>query len=189
MRLAGISVVGWMHTLACTLALFLGAVNIVAVKGSASHKRRGWAYVVSMVVANALTLFIYHFDLPLTATQHPGPGIFGFFHALAVAALLLTLAGAYASTRQERALWAYAHPTFMILSYYVLLGGLVNELFARVEALRPYAVTVVDGRQTFGSPVLGMTQSAVMLATFLMLVLFAVKVWRYRRTARSVARG
>jgi uncharacterized membrane protein len=67
MRTADISVIGWIHTIACTLALILGAWNILATKGTTPHKWRGFGYVLSMVIANVLALAIYRFDINLAA--------------------------------------------------------------------------------------------------------------------------
>lgn len=96
MHVSGISWIGWIHTVACIAALALGGWNLVALKGSAGHKFRGTAYAATMVVAMALSFGIYHFDVPLRGGR-VGPGVFGFFHWLSVAALLLTTLGYYAS--------------------------------------------------------------------------------------------
>jgi uncharacterized membrane protein len=184
MRLADISLIGWVHSMACTLALILGTWNIAATKGTKPHKWRGLGYVFSMIIANVLALVLYRFDIDL-ATGKAGAGTFGFFHWLAIAALFFTLAGFYASSRQSRGLWAYLHPICMTLSYYILAGGLINELFARLDVLRPLAVSIVNGKRVFSSPVLGMTHFAVMLAALLLIIVFSVKVWLYRRARVS----
>lgn len=67
----------------------------------------------------------------------------------------------------------------------MLLGGLVNELFARVEALRPLATTMVNGQPRFGSAVVGMSQSAVMLATAILIVIYVVRVFLRRRKRKQ----
>lgn len=76
MRLAGISVVGWIHTVGCIAALVLGAVNLVAAKGTPQHKLRSSAYAVSMIVAMGLSLAIYRFDIPVARGRFAGPGVF-----------------------------------------------------------------------------------------------------------------
>ena len=73
----------------------------------------------------------------------------------------------------------------MMLSYYILLGGLANELFARVGALRPLAVTMVDGAPRFGSRITGMTQGALMLATLALIFLFIARVALRRRKRKA----
>lgn len=185
MHIADISVLGWIHTIACVAALVFGAANLVAAKGTPPHKRRGAAYVASMVVSMGLSFAIYRFDIPLRRSQQPGPDVFGLFHSLAVAALVFALVGFYAASRQSRGVWAYAHPIAMTLSYYFLLNGLISELFSRINILRPFEFTIVDGKSVFGSHVLRMTQLTVELATLLLLILFSVKVWRYRGGSRA----
>jgi len=179
MNMQGVSLIGWVHAIASAVALLAGGWNILATKGTGRHRFRGRLYVWSLIVANVLVFFIYRFDLDMTHGFKPGPGIFGAFHWLAVATLFFTLWGNYASSRQEKAFWAYSHPVAMVLSYYLLLGGLVNELFARVLVLRRLG--------GFGSPANGLSQTAVQIATVVLLVLFALKVRRYRRANRGPA--
>ncbi|HKF51641.1 MAG TPA: hypothetical protein VKB26_04975 [Candidatus Acidoferrales bacterium] len=183
MHLAGISIIGWIHTIGCIAALIFGAMNLVAAKGTPHHKFRGLGYTVSMVVAMGLSLFLYHFDIPVVRGARPGPGLFGLFHWFTVFALFFVLLGYYASSRQGRGLWAYTHPVAMTLSYYLLIGDLINELFARVNVLRPYAVDIINGKPVFPSHIVGITQNADGLAFLIILILFCVKVWRYRRTS------
>lgn len=184
MHISGISWIGWIHTIACIAALGLGGWNLVALKGSPGHKFRGTAYAATIVVAMALSFGIYHFDIPLRGGRI-GPGVFGFFHWLAVAAIVLTVLGYYASMRQQHGFWAYTHPIAMMLTYYLLVGGLINELFARLNVLRPFAFTVVNGQRVFTiTPVIQTTRLATELATLVVLLLFVVKVWRYRRHQR-----
>jgi hypothetical protein len=73
----------------------------------------------------------------------------------------------------------------MTLSYYLLFGGLINEAFARIDMLRPLALTMVHGRPQFGSAVVGMTQTVAMFATLGLLILFTIKVWLFRHRARQ----
>src|SRR5215469_144456 len=116
MHIADISIIGWIHTVGCIAAL----------------------------VAMSLSLLIYRFDIPLVRGARPGPHVFGLFHWFTVFALFFVLLGYFASSRQGRGLWAYTHPVAMTLSYYLLIGDLINELFARVNVLRPYAVDIIN---------------------------------------------
>lgn len=187
MHVSGMSWIGWLHTVACIAALGLGGWNLIARKGSPGHRFRGTAYAATMVVAMALSFGVYHFDIPLRGGRM-GPGIFGFFHWLSVAALLLTVLGYYASTHQQRGFWAYTHPIAMTLTYYLLVGGPINELFARLNVLRPFAFTIVNGQRVFTTtPAIQDTGVATELATLLVLLLFVVKVWRYRRLQHASA--
>ena len=80
----------------------------------------GRVYVVSMIVLNLSAFAIYKFDIAHFVPFRAGPNIFGFFHWLAVAALVFVLVGYYASRHQNRAFWSYVHPIAMTLSYYDL---------------------------------------------------------------------
>jgi uncharacterized membrane protein len=187
MHISDVSIIGWIHTIGCIAALVFGAINLAAAKGTPRHKLRGTGYAASMVVAMGLSLFIYHFDVPIVRGARPGPGTFGLFHWFTVFALVFTLLGYYAASRQSRGVWAYTHPVAMTLSYYLLIGGLINELFARVNILRPYAVDIINGRPVFPSHTLQMTHIANEMAFVIILILFCVKVWRYRRSSVHVA--
>lgn len=175
MRLDDVSLIGAIHGLACILALIAGGWNIVTVDRGANHRLRGAIYAWSMVIANLLVFTIYDFDIDFAAGR-AGPGVFGFFHYLAISALVFTGIGWFAAYRQRYGAWAYVHPVSMALGYYVLVGGLINEAFARINALRPMAYTMTEQGPRFGSAVTGMTQSAAMLATLLLIILFVVRV-------------
>jgi uncharacterized membrane protein len=183
MHIADISLIGWIHTIGCIAALFFGAANLVAAKGTPHHEFRGLAYATSMVVAMGLSLLIYRFDIPLVRGTRPGHGVFGLFHWFTVFALLFVLLGYFAASRQSRGFWAYAHPVCMTLSYYLLIGGLINELFARVNVLRPHSFDIVNGKPVFPSHIVNMTLFANELAFLIILILFCVKVRRYRRSS------
>lgn len=187
MMISNIGLLGWLHTLACIAALVLGGWNTLAFDRGRWHRWRGHAYAWSMLVANVLVFGIYKFDMDFINMKF-GANVLGFFHWLAIAAIVFTLIGWYASLRQRHAVWNYVHPLAMLLSYYVLLGGLVNEAFARVGFLNAISFTVVDGVRRFGSPTVGMTQSAVMLATLLLAILFIVRV-AIRRSRKRKSRA
>jgi hypothetical protein len=184
MHMENVGLLGWLHTLACTAALVLGAWNILVFDRGRWHRLRGHIYAWSMIVANGLVFAIYRFDMNFRGP--PGAGVFGFFHWLAIAALVFTLIGWFASFRQRHAAWNYVHPVAMLLGYYVLIGGLANELFARLDALRSLAITMVNGQARFGSAIVGQTQGALMLATFVLIVLFVLRVAlrRHKRNAK-----
>lgn len=185
MNLSGISAIGWIHTMACLAALVFGATNLIAAKGTPRHQWRGSAYTLAMVMAMALSLAIFRFDIPVVRGRTQGPGIFGLFHWLALLALVFTLLGYYAASRQQHGFWAYTHPISMTLSYSLLVGGLVDEVFARVNVLRPLAFATINGRLVFPSMDVRMTQSAVDLGTLVLLILFCAQVRRYRRARRA----
>src|SRR4051812_25273713 len=120
MVLTGISLLGWVHSFACLLAIFTGAYVLRAGKGARRHRIWGWCYATAMVVQSLLVMGIYRFDIIPAPGARPGPHIFGFFHwgsLLALAAIALAL---FSAPRQRRhPAWAHAHAQSMLFSYYL----------------------------------------------------------------------
>lgn len=166
MDIASISWIGWVHTFASLVALAVGAGAIAARKGSARHSWRGNVYFCAMVAGNLTALSVY------------SQRAFGVFHWMALAALALVGIGRYAATRQNVSGWAYAHPIAMILSYYLLVGGAVNEAFVRVEAVR-----------SLGEMALGITHGIVALAFLLVIAFVAGRVAGLREKRGAMPEG
>jgi len=180
MDMSNVSLVGWAHSLACTLALVLGAWNIAMTKGSPRHRRVGMAYVFAMLAANLSAFGVYRFDIAHFRPFTAGAGVFGLFHWEAVATLVFLGLAVFAAPRQNRAVWAYTHPIAILVTYYMLLGGLINELFVRVTALRAFAAA--HGGLGFGrSPLIGAIQTAALAWLLLSILYFVVKIAVYRR--------
>jgi uncharacterized membrane protein len=68
-RMVSMSTLGWFHTAAAVAALVAGAVVLLRGKGTRSHRRLGWTYVVAMIALNVTALAIYRLT-----------GSFGPFH-------------------------------------------------------------------------------------------------------------
>jgi uncharacterized membrane protein len=163
MVLSNLSAIGWIHMLASVLALVAGAAALAALKGTREHDWRGQIYVYALI-ASCLTAFgIYS-----TAS-------FGVFHWMAVATLVVVGVGRMAASRQAIGRWAYVHPAAMILSYYSVVGGALNEAFVRI-----------DGFRELGWPVLGIAQ-AVLAVIFLVLLAFVLGHVAGRRSRVSDA--
>jgi uncharacterized membrane protein len=184
MRLNDISLIGWLHSMVYMLAVIVGAMQLVSRKGTRSHALRGNIYFLAMVVANVTALVIFHGEDVLFRRGRPpvvGQG-FGFFHWLAVFTLVLVVLGRLAASRQRHAFFAYAHPVCMILSYWVLVGGAINEAFDRVDWVRRAALAISPGaRSIAGYKLLYIVyciNDAVILAA---LAAATLQVWRYRR--------
>jgi uncharacterized membrane protein len=142
-----LSPLGWAHSLVCLCALALGPAAFLQLKGSAPHIALGRAYLVSMLAVNASALGIYR--------RH----MFWFPHWFALAALaFLALAFLAVRLKRPRRTWIHLHLTSMLASYYVLVGGGVNEVYLRVGALRGLAAA------THGA-IIGATHMIV-IATF-----------------------
>jgi uncharacterized membrane protein len=186
MHVHDITFIGWVHTIACLVALVAGGWNVAGAKGTPRHIVMGRAYVVSMIVLNLSAFAIYKFDIAHFRPFQAGPNVFGFFHWLAVAALVLVLIGAYAARRQNSAFWSYVHPIAIALSYYDLVGGGINEAFARLDPLRAIVrATAKTTGAAVGAPVIGMVQTAAMAATLIMIIYFIAKVALYRSRAKA----
>jgi uncharacterized membrane protein len=183
--MAGVSIIGWVHTLAATAAILIGAVLILGPKGTPWHRFAGRWYVYTMIAANALSFAVYHFDIVGFVPFNAGPNRFGLFHWESVFTLLFLLLGWYAALHQRRAIWAYLHPVSMLITYYMLIGGLVNELFVRVPFIRATAMAQLHGvGNPARSPLAGAVQGAVLLAFFALLILFITQVALRRRRVR-----
>jgi uncharacterized membrane protein len=95
-------------------------------KGTPRHRRLGDIYVGVLLFASASSLTIY--------TRHA----FTMAHWFGVIAIVLAAAGfALGRWHGKGQAWKYGHIFSMVGSYYVLVGGGVNEVFLRVDALRP----------------------------------------------------
>ena len=170
MNMDGVSIIGWLHSIVATLSILVGAVVLFGTKGTPRHRFLGKTYFVAMIAANVSSLGIYHFDIASFAPFRAGPGVFGLFHWESIFTLAFLLLGFYAASRQRRALFAYLHPVSMLITYYMLTGGLVNELFVRVPFIRAL------GRQAAT-----LAQTGAMMVFVALLVWSAVKVALYRR--------
>jgi uncharacterized membrane protein len=183
MMLSNISIIGWLHTVACLIALVTGLYVLVAAKGTRRHRRMGWWYVGSMLVLNLSVFVIYRFDIAPGRPPHTGPGIFGLFHWFAVLALASTLVAVFAATRQRGSRgWSHAHAQAMLGSFYGLIGGFINEMFARVLPLRalalhlsPHATNITQ------TSLVGVVQGSAMLVWFAVAILFFAQVSRRHR--------
>ena len=150
-----LSLLGWTHTLACLCALAAGAIVLVGPKGTSRHRSFGRLYLMSMLATNLTALGIYR------------RGMFYFPHWFAVAALIaITIGFICVRFRRPRTYWLNAHLTCMVASYYMLIGGGVNEVFLRVGVLHAMAPDILN------SPLVGMTHLAVMSAIFTILIAY-----------------
>jgi uncharacterized membrane protein len=158
--------IGWLHTVFSLLALAAGAVVLMRPKGTPVHKLRGRIYVLA-IIATCLTSFaIYR------------RGVFWFPHWSGVAALVLIAGGfAFAHYKALRG-WMHWHLSCMIASYYLLIGGGVNEVFVRVDALRRIVPDPLN------SPLVGLTHFAVMVVFALLIAYFNAALLLRPRTAQ-----
>ncbi|MGA3399330.1 MAG: hypothetical protein ABSC95_08920 [Acetobacteraceae bacterium] len=165
-----LSLLGWVHTLACLVALALGTTNLVQRKGTRLHRRIGHWYLATILLVCVTSLGIYRLHR------------FFFPHWLAIATIVLVaLAYGFAHFQRPRRFWLRGHIISIVLSVYMLIGGGVNEVFLRVDVLRRLA-------GGFPSPVIGGTHYVVTALTLLVLIWFNVKYSGNRRR-RVAAHG
>jgi len=146
-----LSVLGWIHTIASVAALALGGLNLARPKGTRVHRRIGQGYLWSLLVVGVTSLAIY------------SQNRFFFPHWLAVATLILTvLAYLFARYRRPAKLWLRGHISATVLTYYLLLGGVVNEAFLRIDTLHRLS-------GGFPSPLISATHLVLMTLTALAL--------------------
>jgi len=165
------SVVGVFHTLACVIALAVGAYLMVMRKGTPRHRQLGDIYVGVLLFASVSSLTIY--------TRHA----FTMAHWFGVIAIVLAAAGfALGRWHGKGQAWKYGHIFCMVASYYVLVGGGVNEVFLRVNSLRPVFL--------YRYPVVAQVHGMVELAFVLLIVGFmaATAISHRRLNARRMAR-
>jgi uncharacterized membrane protein len=188
MPVSEITALGWFHTAACMVALVAGAIQLWSEKGTAAHALRGKVYFWSMVIAFSMTPFLYGMDVVIRPGQKPliGP-YFGVVHWLSMFTLLLVVLGYVSAKRQGKAFFAYGHPIFMILSYWLLVGGGINEAFARIGWLKELALAVSPGaKNVVASKLVVWFQLTNDAIAFIALVAVTLSVRRLRRKPSQV---
>lgn len=151
-----LALLGWIHTLACLVAMAAFVPAMLSRKGSRRHRSSGKVYALAYVVLSLTSLGIY-------SQQR-----FWFPHWLALAGLVVLAAG-YLAVRVKPRGWRYVHLVAMLLSAYNLFGGAVNEVFLRVRPLR-----AIVGNNILASPVVGMTHGVVMMAFTVLIVGYVI---------------
>lgn len=157
---------GWIHSLACLVALATGAWVFATRKGTRLHRQVGLIFVVSQIVLNVTALGVYRL------------GVFFFPHVLAIATLVAIAVGWGAGRLIRRhGGWRFVHLSAMLFSYYMLIGGGVNEVYLRIDALK--AILNREGPQ-----LIGQTHSIVMLV-----FLIALLAWNAAEAVRMIVRN
>jgi uncharacterized membrane protein len=165
-----LSWLGWTHAVACLGALATGAIVLVGPKGTPRHRSLGRLYLIAMLATNLTALGIYR------------RGVFYFPHWFAIAALIAIAIGFACVRLRPGAYWRNAHLTAMVASYYMLIGGGVNEAFLRVGVLHAMAPDVLNSR------VVGMTHFAVMAIFIILIAYFNVR-YRLSRAPMPASEG
>lgn len=147
-----------LHTVTAAVALPLGAFVLFGKKGSFLHKKLERYYFISMLLANTSSLFIYK-----------AFGEWFFPHSLAVLTLLFLFLGYGVLLRKHFRYRLSLHLTGMTVSYYLLIGGGINEAFLHLPMLKPYLTS---------GPVLGITH-------FIALLFFGILIFHFLQKHRS----
>jgi hypothetical protein len=151
-----LTAIGWIHSVACVVAMAAFVPAMLARKGGRTHRAAGKAYALAYLLLCVTSLGIY------------SVGRFWFPHWTAIAGLVVLAAG-YLAVRVKPPHWRYVHLIGMLLSAYNLFGGAVNEAFLRVAPLRAIA-----GPNIIASPVVGMTHGVVMMAFTALIVAYVI---------------
>jgi uncharacterized membrane protein len=163
-----LSLLGWLHTLACLVALALGTANLVRWKGTRVHRLIGHWYLGSILLVCVTSLGIYRLHR------------FFFPHWLAIATIILAASAyGFAHFQRPQRFWLRGHIISTVLTFYMLIGGGVNEVFLRVNVLRRLS-------GGFPSPMIAATQDVLSALTLLVLIWFIVR-YTGNRTRRVTA--
>lgn len=121
---------GW-HFAMALMAMVLGAINLIARKGSPAHRLLGTGYVVAMLAVNTTALTSYSISGEMT--------LFHWFALVSLATLLpaYALIVLYKLRRQDWMTAAHAH--FMAWSYFGLVSAGVWQVALKLvmPLLRP----------------------------------------------------
>lgn len=146
----------WTHIVTAVLSLIFGTVVLFGRKGNGRHKKIGKYYFYSMLISNVTALFIYN-----------ATGSWFFPHSFAIATLITLVPGFLVTRIKRYRHWQRVHIISFVLSYYMLIGGAINEAFLHIGPLRPYLSN--------GSAVVGMTHFAAQVFFIGLLIFYLVK--------------
>ena len=151
------TIVSCIHIISASLSLVFGIIVMLGVKGSLKHKKIGVWYFYAMLVNNITALFILN-----------AFGKWFFPHYLAIACLVVIIPGII-SIKLKHKYWLKVHIISMVFSFYLLIGGAINETFLHVQSLRPYILN--------NDSVVGITH---FFAQLFFIGLLAYYLWKYR---------
>jgi uncharacterized membrane protein len=118
--------IGWLHIIFSLASLWFGTMILIKTKGTKSHKRIGYLYVVAMLGVNITAFFIYHLF-----------NRFGPFHIAALISSLTLLAGMIPVLfRRHIKAWFNFHMGFMYYSVIGLYAAFASEIIVRIPGIR-----------------------------------------------------
>ena len=120
---ADLTVAGWVHTVLASVGIVVGAEQVLRRRRDRLHRRLGYVYVVSMVVADCVILTVYRFS-----------GRFNVFHAGALVNLVTIALALRPMLRSPRPTqWRLTHYMWITWSYIGLLAAAVTEFVIRTQ--------------------------------------------------------
>lgn len=151
--------ISWTHTIAASLSLIFGTIVLFGIKGNAKHRKLGLWYLYAMLINNLTALVIMN-----------AFGKWFFPHYLAIACLIVIIPGIIAIRRKHKH-WLKVHIISMVISYYLLIGGAINEAFLHIPKLRPYIIN--------NEPIVGITHVIAQLIFIGVLIYFLRKYRKF----------
>ena len=136
--------------------MIIGGILLFRKKGDKRHVNLGNYYFWAMVFTNVSSLFIMK-----------AFGKWFFPHYLALAALFFLIPGYLFGKYKWGKHWLKFHISGFVLSYYLLIGGAINESFLHIPNLRPLLIN--------NDPIVRIAHSIAMLFFIGLLIYFLVK--------------
>jgi uncharacterized membrane protein len=159
-------ILSWSHIISASLSMVFGLILIMRTKADTKHRKMGNYYFYAMLINNVTALFIYN-----------ASGKWFFPHWLAVITLILIIPSYYVLRIRTNGFPLMFHIIGMVLSYYMLIGGAVNEAFLHIPALRPLMMEQ--------SPVFGLTHFAVQLIFLALLIYFPIRYRKFNKIEKT----
>ncbi|MTI23218.1 DUF2306 domain-containing protein [Fulvivirga sp. RKSG066] len=138
------SLTGTIHLYSAILAIVFGTYILIAKKGTKTHKKVGFAYVIMMLILNITAFMIYRLF-----------GGFGIFHIAATVSLVTLLAGMIPLIRKKTNNSIILHISFMYWSVIGLYAAFVSESLTRLPDNPFYAMLGIAIFLTCGAGSLG----------------------------------
>ena len=130
---ADLTVAGWIHTVLASVGILVGAEQVLRRRRDVLHRRLGYLYVASMLIADVSILTVYRFNGHVNA-----------FHAGAIMNVVcIAMALQPMLSRPRPRQWRIKHYLWMCWSYVGLLAAALTELIIRTQPLDSKGATII----------------------------------------------